>query len=429
MFTVSDWFRAAKEQQEQLEAQLREVRQRRERLRVDREALNRRLLAASADLGSLLLPSLTPEHLDQAVRWTGYRRLQDESPIAAREAERQKIEQTLREIAHDPEYLARSELCDPVVGSLPLAIAELEQARAPLADILRRAEHPRLERLLEVGYGTAAYDVPWWRLSFYDDWKAGDEVLEAFPEQKTFAEVRSHILHVREALQATDEKLAALRTRKERVQGMAQEHAQLTEELPRLNGKHLAAARRGLVEYLKEVPTEMLGPRVAGVPDLELALKRFYGLLAQQRYLAELEKTQLDGFEQRVQEQLQKLRRDRSKLSRPKHQFATFPVEAFERRFQDRSTKYAKHWERYDQTVHPLVTFDRYDRGSLLEDFLWWDLFTDGRIDGDFIPEVSAFRQAHPGRRYERGTEELEADAAAAVASSRDVADTFHDAS
>jgi hypothetical protein len=29
---------------------------------------------------------------------------------------------------------------------------------------------------------------------------------------------------------------------------------------------------------------------------------------------------------------------------------------------------------------------------------LWWDFMTGGRVDGDFIPEVQAWREQHPRR-------------------------------
>jgi hypothetical protein len=50
---------------------------------------------------------------------------------------------------------------------------------------------------------------------------------------------------------------------------------------------------------------------------------------------------------------------------------------------------------------------------------------TDGRLDGDFIPEVATFRQSHPDYRYQRDASDDDALAAAATAEAdREARDT-----
>ena len=92
------------------------------------------------------------------------------------------------------------------------------------------------------------------------------------------------------------------------------------------------------------------------------------------------------------------------------------------------------YWKRYDKRAKVVRSFDRYDRGGLGQDVLWWDVMTDGKLDGSFSDEVQSFRESHPDYRYERRTWSAEDDAddelaAAAVAGDDGFADSFYDAS
>ena len=63
-----------------------------------------------------------------------------------------------------------------------------------------------------------------------------------------------------------------------------------------------------------------------------------------------------------------------------------------------------------------MVSFDRYSRASFATNFLWWDVMTDGRLDGDFIPEVQKHRSVHGGRSRSSRDDDFESAAAAVVA-------------
>jgi hypothetical protein len=88
-----------------------------------------------------------------------------------------------------------------------------------------------------------------------------------------------------------------------------------------------------------------------------------------------------------------------------------------------------KSYARATRSYETVYVFDRYDRGRFVDDFLWWDLMTDGRLDGNFIPEVHRFRSAHPDWRYDAGAFGDDEAAAAAVAAAEGRDDNLVDAS
>jgi hypothetical protein len=378
------------------------------------ELARRQALSAAA---AAMLPALAPEGLRRAVALSGFTTLEQEDPRGGVERERAALEARVAAIEADPRHRDRELLRAPRVGTLARQIDELEEFRGPLAEVLARAQHPRLERLLESGYGTEAYDVGWWRASYYRDWKAADEILELFPAAKSFAEARAEIQRARESLAVYDAKLRSLRAEVEAGEALERELEAARGRLASLEGDHLNEWRGRLADHLSSLDPAVLGDRLAAEPDIALLLKQAFGLERKMGYLDEIVASQLAPLRKALADERQKLQRDLAKYARPKNARLTMPREQFEKRFQQRPTKIRKSFSRASHTYHTVHHFDRWDRGRLVEDFLWWDLMTDGRVDGDFIPEVRQYREAHPDRPWGLSADDESAAAAAALAS------------
>ena len=375
---------------------------------------------AGAELAAAMLPALTPEAIEGAVRLTGYAPLRQNDPIAARERERATLQARLGEIEAEPRYRDRELLRAPRIGSLVREVDELEEFRAPLVQVWTLSAHPRRDRLLAVGYGTDKYSVGWWRMSYYGDWKAGDELLARFPKHGSFAELRAELVSTRDTLAVYDTRLAELREQIAISEALEREHGERTDALASLEARHLEAAQRLLWGYLRSLGMADLADRLAATPDLAIMYKRLKGMEAKREYLLGLANEQLERPRHELRAAIQKVRRDIAKWARPKMAWQNMPGEQFERRFQDRSERYRKRRERYQQTYHTVYVFDGYQRASLVDDFLWWDLMTDGRLDGDFLPDVHAFHSRHPDYRYQRDPLSSFDDSAAAAATSDD---------
>ena len=125
------------------------------------------------ELSQRLLPSLEVEVVAQAHRRTGLSFLEP-SLFEILQQEREQIEARRRQLERMPEFgLSISE-------SQRLAQAEFKRIRehqAALVPLIRECHgHPRFALLLKLGYGTGRYCTPFWRLSFYADRRAAEEL-------------------------------------------------------------------------------------------------------------------------------------------------------------------------------------------------------------------------------------------------------------
>ncbi len=419
-YSASQFLQAAQAQRRELQTAVAETQRLRAGHERQRAELAERLDRAMAELVAALVPDLSTEALTRAVRCTGYPRLAPAGVQAAVAAERQSLGARLTEIQAEPRFHDRELLRAPRTGSLTRAVEELLQFRAPLAAFLEQCAHPRLERLLEGGYGTPEYGTPFWRVSFYGDWRAAGEIVDRFDKTKTFLELREEILRDREAVSVYDAQLAELRAEWAAGQALDEEYEAKRQALVTLDARWLTQAREALARHLGDLDLSALGPRFAPYADLDLLAKRCWGLRQQIVYADRLAEKHLDAPAADLRAAIAKLDRDVTKYSRPKNQWASIPGEVFERRFQSRAPRFQKSWQHYQRAHGAVYGFHGYDRGSLASDFLWWDLMTDGRVDGDFIPEVQAFRRQNPDYQYQRP---LDDDPAADIAAAAAVAD------
>lgn len=362
-----------------------------------------------------LIPALGVAELDRAVALTGAIGVQQADVLGWREAQRARLTARLAEIEADTRFTNRELLRAPRVGTLTRQIIELEDFSQPFVELVARAAHPRLSRLLETQYGTEQYAVPFWRLSYYGDWKAGDEILERFPG-KTFAELRAELATATSTLEVYQTKLRELREEIAAGEALEREHAAATADLENLDAHTLERARDALRRHLNDADLPSLGERLRAAPELEAVAKRWAGLVHKVLYLERMREEQIDKPQRLLEQERDKLRADIAKYSRPKKQLERIPGDRFEKRFHQAPQRWQKHWQRYERGYDRVTHFHDYGRGSFASDFLWWDLMTDGQLDGNFIPEVNEWRSRHPEYHYDRDRDADTATAAAAIA-------------
>jgi hypothetical protein len=417
--SAADFRQAAHARRDEIEAELAEVRRLQERHEAERATLAAQRAEVLARLAAAVLPGLNEAAFERAARLTGFVAGRQQDPIAAMQAEARALQERIAAIEADERYVKRELLAAPRTGELQLKIAELEEFRAPAAEVVARGAHPRFRHLLDVGYGTDAYKVPFWRLSYYRDWKAGDEIVAEWPGKETFAAVREEYLTAAESLATFDASLAPLRQQVADIAGLEQDLADKQQLLETLPDRHLGAWRQRLVDHLQSLDPAWLADRLAGEQDVELLFKQADGLLKKAEYLDAVAGRQAAEHRAALVEEDRALKRDLDKLARPKNAGRQFPDDKFQKRFVDRPARMRKLWQRTSRTYDTVYVFDRWDRGRLVDDFLWWDLMTDGRLDGNFIPDVQRFHTGHPDYAYDRHRgDDDDAAAAAAVAAS-----------
>lgn len=389
-----------------------------------RDELGQQYQQAVSDLGTTLLPQLDAAWLQRAVQLTGYTPFRHQDPIAAREAERAALREQLQQLDADPRFAERELLRHPRTGTLFVKRAELLGHRKPWADVLAAADHPRLERLLEVGYGTDAYAVPFWRLSYYQDWEAGDEILEKFPGKSGFGEVRDEVVRARETVATFDDELRDVDRHIADGVAIEQKRAEVANALFTLDQRWLDHARRRMIEHLMTIDPKVVKPLLDADPNLQLLYLRASGMVAKGRYLEAMVGESAGKMREALPQQLQKIDRDIAKFSRPKNLHAWWPREVIDRRTKSRRERYDKQFHRFETSYHTVYVYDDWSRARAYDDFVWWHLMTDGRVPGHYIPEVAAFEQHHP--EWAQGLPAADRDdwddsaAAAAIAASDD---------
>lgn len=390
----------------------------------DRDELGRQYQQSIADFGTALLPQLDPAWLQYVVQLTGYSPFRHQDPIVGRETERAQLTAQLQQIEADPRFAQRELLRHPRTGTLFVKREELLGHRKPWADVLEAAQHPRLQRLLEVGYGTEQYDVPFWRLSYYQDWEAADEILEKFAGKNGFGEVRDEVLRARETVSTFDQEIDVLNRQIAEGAAIEHQHTQIGQSLQTIDQRWLEHVRGRLVEHLMTIDPKVVKQMLASNANVQLLYLRASGLLAKGRYLEAMVGESAGKMRQDLPAQLQKIDRDIQKFGRPKNLHAWWPREVIDRRTRSRADRYDKQFQRFEKHYHTVYVYDDWSRARAYDDFLWWHLMTDGRVPGHYIPEVYSFEQQHP--QWAQGLPAADhddwddSDAAAAIAAADD---------
>lgn len=373
--------------------------------------LEQRTDAALAELAAVILPELQPAALSRAVQLTGYVPLVQSDPFAAMAKTRQALTGRMAEIEADRRFRDRLLLRAPRIGMLTREIAELEEFRAPLAELITRCQHARLPRLLQTGYGTSAYSIGFWRMSYYADWRAADEICERFDNKKTFAELRTDLQAAQEAIAVYDAKLEKLRAEVRLGEALEAEHTELQQRIENLPQTILRDLRGQLAGYLRDMDLVAIGDRLGAEPQVEGLAKRYLGLRKQTAYLRDSGQHLLRNTATPVAQTLQSLEREIQKYQRPKLANSAVPAERMARlqQLEQRYSKCRQQASRYEVTSQVVCSFTDYVYGRLDDDFLWWDLMTYAftqrfeapqKIHGYFIPEVAQFHADHPDYHY-----------------------------
>lgn len=359
--------------------------------------LRGRLSEAWAQLGRLALPEPGEAQLSglaDRLRLPGLKTIAQE--MATRRAQ---IEALLERIEQNPLYQERE------VRRVRLQ-AQLDEEE-PLFEYAQR-ELQRLDalegmrELISDRWGTPEYEHRGW-LRFFDpeflkDWRNADQIVEALK-----------VSDFREAAARFQERLEQATEMRNSVERLRRELSEI-DELERQR-EALLAEREALPATMQWRAGQMLGQTLQtrgkeslqAFPAPEETLRVFAevdGIEHQVRYLEEMSgrmRADLGQLLERSGRLREEVRRYES--NRHKYRNKRFTPESFGKRF-GKTSRYGKLHHRYSRASDTVYHFHEYDRGANWSDFLWWDVMTDGRMDGNFIGEVSEWRDRHPGYAY-----------------------------
>jgi hypothetical protein len=397
MYDVDDFIRNAREElsgyeqhEQRFEDLLRENEQRVAELRARQED-------AWRQLGMLALPhgdEASVAALVERFRLPGLQSLAQET--ASRRA---AIEARVAEIDATPLYAERER-------RRLRAQTELEES-GPLYDYAQ-AELQKLrslrgmEELVQRGWGTPRYPhrslFRFFNGQFLNDWKHADEVVKAL-RVPDFAAAASQYRERLDTATVMGDTVQRLRAELGEIDRLENERAQLLSEREALPAELQERVGRMLGEMLQTRGKD--GVRDFPVPEDALRVyAAIEGVQHQQQYLEELS-GRIRGDLSGLMDRAGRLREETRRYEGNRHRYRNkrFTDEQFGKRF-GRSARYGKIHSRYSRAGETIYVFNDYDRGATFSDFLWWDLMTDGRMDGNYIPEVAVWRHHHPDYSY-----------------------------
>ncbi len=368
----------------------------------ERAKLEAERAQAIHDLGTAVLPRLDHASIAAAAQAVGLVGLPNENVPAQLETRRAWLASRLNAILHDPRYAQRELLRHPRTGSLTTAIAQNEEHRGPFAAIIVMCEqHPRFEGLWGSGFGTPEHSASWWRYSYWQDRSAADELVTKFQGKTSFAEVRDEYARAKETVLVFDGELRNLRAQIAEGEALDREYAALYEEHRTLDARGLEHTRSRIVQHLLGIDAAAVSQRLRSSPatsGLLMLFLRASGIAAKVSYLDGIQQANLGEIQKDIA--LQRERLDGVE-TRTRRRWAPMALDKFQKLAEDRRPRYEKRWQRFGKTYNTVYVYDRYDRGRYYEDFLWWDLFTRGRYDGSYLPEVHHYYQSHPGYAFD----------------------------
>lgn len=344
--------------------------------------------AAWEHLVQVVLPDLAPAALDRAARACHLASIGSVAVSTGMQREAERHRRRIAEVEATPEYAGREGL----LAACEVRIAECDESIAPLSEGYRGVFDDRTwARLHHSGYGTPQYAPKWYQLTYYRDWKEADELVERHGPAigvKDWPALRAKVEEARAAVTTLQAERDAQQARKGHIEGLVRARQDAEQALANLPARQLAEVRGRLRGHLEPLGHEQAAALFPGDPGVVQAMTRLSGLDAKRQYLVQTARNYLQEPRQQVADAIARNERDIAKLSRPKNASRTFPAAQMEKRFRDRGPAVRKRQMRYGDTRTQLIAFDSYDRGRMIDNFLWWDIMTDGRLDGSFIPAV-----------------------------------------
>jgi hypothetical protein len=378
-----------------------------------REEIAARLATAYRELTSLLAPTLdaaTATNLSSKLSSTEIRHVYD-----AVETRVGQIRTRLREIEATTDFARRVELTAQLQDEVADATPDQQKLEA---EFTRLRGHEGLVGLAGRRYGTPSYPHRGWRKyvrrEALNDWKCADAIAEA----EGVVDVQEVLLRYEELqrrLAPLKNEIAEDTAHLANIDKLQQEHAKLTAELA-------AAPDRARTEVGTKAADALLGPSAGAGPvatsisatsisatsvsatSVSAQLVAIDGMRHQIGYLTQLE-AQLEAENTDISGRAAKLRDETRRYQSDSHRYRNkrFSDETFAKRF-GRADRFGGRLDRYRNAGTTVYQFNSYDRGSYLGDVLWWDVMTDGRMNGSFLPSVDEYRRHNPSYVYHRSS-------------------------
>lgn len=409
MFGIRDYLKACEYRQGFLENQSQWLYQERQQFQLDVENLVSDLDRVRSEMAGYLVPEINDEHLKELEGVLGGYGLMDikaiyESKFDAAERRRVQLEgmEEVRDFEQQNAQASR-------------LIKEIEPERNELrSEFMHWSGSKWYQQLDRRRY----FDADYWPTFFnkFWDWRAVSFLMADLSKGAglEFEEPDQLKRHYRQLQEKYNEVIPEYQKRvkqRERIQSLKQEHQQCVTAPERLLGELYAEIGAAVLDYLKSMPQAKREEIAALDPNLNTFLKKELGLSKQIQYLSELTVTRVDNHVQQVQLEREKVGRkiDKLKMKLRRRKRKWYSRSDIDRMTTVKADKWEKRRHKIDKIRRKVADFKKYDDGSIQEDFLWWDLITNGSY-GDDIYEVRTHRSQFPNWDHRRHRDPWEDD-------------------
>ena len=164
----------------------------------------------------------------------------------------------------------------------------------------------------------------------------------------------------------------------------------------RLFAAMFAALSRAIDRHFESCPEELRLELAAQDKHLTTFLKKSIGLDKQIQYLSELKVARLNPMLLAANTEMLKLDQ---KIFKARRKMKWHDDAAVQKLYVLKEERWEKRQNRLRKARHRVAHFNKYQRGSVASDYLWWDVMTGG-APADDIYEVRTFRNQHPNWRH-----------------------------
>lgn len=373
--------------------------------------LSRKKDAALRAMTDILLPAFTQEHCTTLA--TRLQKPMLGGLYAGYLREQKSLQEQIASIEQNSGFQKLDALTNPKSGVLTTQIAELEPLYAQAETTLKKLRSMQgFERLRANKYGRKDYVHQGMMRFLTPEYYSDNADAAAIMKQmgvNDFLDVLSEYNTAQDRISTLAPSLQRLREEYSALQKLAREHTQASERIAGLENIYKQRVQEAIAEYCtlndKQTIARLFASVAADSPDvqapLESAYKQFDGTEHQIEYLRALRGKVTDDTNALVQKSTTLAEETRRYTADP-HRFRNkrWTNDQFAKKFKRDTTRYDRSIHRYNRTETVIYRFDDYDRISPFEEFLWWDVMSDGRLDGNFIPEVQEYYESHPDYEY-----------------------------
>lgn len=329
------------------------------------------------------------------------------SLFSQKEHEKRSLISIINSIESKSEFIQREAFLNSSSGIIEQQESELLPLYEKAKSIVSICEStPRFSGILQRGYGTSAYPhqgiMRFFNSEFLQDWKYADIICEKL-HVASFTDALSLYRESKDRYITLGETLEELDKQKKSIISMIETYDKAQQDLQMIDSRYYDRVLLSVEIFLTSNSKQKIATTLQNDAILMEQYACFDGIKHQIEYVSQL-REKVESDIRQLDEKIHNLNIEKQRYENDMYRFRNkrWNAEQFSRKFNRNEDIYDRKLHKYRQTGDTIYLFNDYNRPSFVEEFLWWDIMTDGRLDGNFIPDVHDYYASHPSYHYER---------------------------